>query len=71
MSFITAIYFIYKKIVHGINIEGWTSLLVVMLLMSGFQISMIGVIGEYLWRTLDELKHRKTFIIDEKVGFEE
>ena len=30
---------------------------------------MLGMIGEYIWRILDEVKGRPRYIIDEIVGF--
>src|SRR5205823_9479410 len=35
----------------GRPVEGWSSLMVVVLLLGGFQLLMLGVLGEYLWRT--------------------
>ena len=37
----------------------------VILLSSGLILSMLGVLGEYLWRTLDASRTRPPFIIDE------
>jgi hypothetical protein len=31
----------------------------------GLQMAMLGVLGEYLWRTLDEVRRRPQFVIDE------
>jgi dolichol-phosphate mannosyltransferase len=50
-------------------IEGWSSLMVVLLLVSGIQLLMLGVVGEYLWRTFDEARKRPPFIISEMSGF--
>jgi dolichol-phosphate mannosyltransferase len=32
---------------------------------SGIQMTMLGILGEYLWRTLDEIRRRPPFVIDE------
>ena len=47
---------------------GWTSLFVAVLVLSGIQMAMTGVIGEYLWRTLDEVRARPKYIIDRVVN---
>lgn len=44
--------------------EGWTSLMVVVLLVGGVQMMMMGVLGEYLWRALDEARNRPRYIIE-------
>jgi glycosyltransferase involved in cell wall biosynthesis len=51
-----------------IKVEGWSSLMIVLLVTSGLQMIMLGVVGEYLWRNFDQTRHRPIFIIDEIVG---
>jgi len=48
----------------GVDVAGWTSLIVVVLLLSGFQMLMLGIIGEYLGRTFSEAKGRPLYFID-------
>lgn len=50
----------------GVPILGWASLMCVVLLSSGLILSMLGILGEYLWRTLDASRARPPFIIDEE-----
>ena len=45
-------------------IEGWSSLIVVVLVLGGIQMVMMGVLGEYLWRALDESRRRPRYIIE-------
>ena len=49
----------------GIPIAGWASLMSVVLCASGLILTMLGVLGEYLWRVLDAARNRPVFIIDE------
>lgn len=51
----------------GVPITGWASLMCVILLSSGLILSMLGVLGEYLWRTLDASRTRPPYIIDEEL----
>ncbi len=48
-----------------IPVQGYVPLMLVMTFASGLQMSMLGVLGEYLWRTLDETRKRPPFVIDE------
>ena len=48
--------------------DGWTALMVVTLVLFGFLFFSLGIIGEYLWRTLDESRSRPVFIVDETIG---
>ena len=43
---------------------GWASLMVVVLVLGGFQMAMLGVLGEYLWRTYDEGRGRPRYVIE-------
>ena len=48
----------------GHGSEGWASLMVVLLLVSGVQMLMMGIFGEYLWRNLEETRRRPRYVID-------
>ncbi len=64
VGFASAIYFIFEKIFYNISVEGWTSLVVAIMVLSGVQLIMLGIMGEYVWRNLDETRKRPIFIID-------
>lgn len=44
--------------------QGWSSLMVVVLVIGGVQMLMMGVLGEYLWRALDESRQRPRYLIE-------
>lgn len=50
--------------VFGKPVEGWTSLMIVVLVMGGIQMLMMGTLGEYLWRALDESRRRPRYLIE-------
>ena len=52
----------------GHPVLGWTSLIVMVLVLGGFQMIMMGVLGEYLWRALDESRRRPRFLVESEVG---
>jgi|SRR5581483_2724092 len=49
-------------------VQGWASLIVVVLVLGGLQMMMLGVLGEYLWRTLEAARHRPIYFIEESSG---
>jgi polyisoprenyl-phosphate glycosyltransferase len=49
------------------NVPGWTSLMVIILLLSSAQLISIGVIGEYVGRTFVETKRRPLYLIQERI----
>ncbi len=63
--------FVYAAvvIVHalaGRSIEGWSSLMVVILILGGVQMLMLGILGEYVWRALDESRGRPRYVIERR-----
>lgn len=68
-GFIYAIVVIMNRLFFFKAIEGWASLMVVLLIVSGIQMLMLGILGEYLWRSFDESRKRPVFIIDKMIGF--
>jgi dolichol-phosphate mannosyltransferase len=63
-----ALFLIAYKIVHGQPIQGWTSLMVALAFLSGVQLLSLGILGEYLWRTLDAARARKGYLVGERSG---
>ena len=54
-----------EKITHNTPIVGWASLMCVVLCSSGVIMLMLGILGEYIWRTLDAARTRPPYIVDE------
>ena len=59
---------IVRRFVYVVPVEGWTSLICVVLMTSGVQLVMLGVLGEYLWRSFDASRQRPRFIIERRQG---
>lgn len=55
---------IYSKITSKIPMQGWSSIMIVVLFTSSFIMISLGIIGEYLYRTLDAARKRPDFIVD-------
>jgi dolichol-phosphate mannosyltransferase len=52
------------------GISGWTSLMFALLFLNGFLILGLGVLGEYVWRILDEVRRRPLYVVDHTVNLE-
>ena len=64
LSLILLIVIVCQKITGKIDVEGYTSLVMIMLMGFGIIMLSIGVIGEYLWRTYDAARKRPPYIIE-------
>lgn len=63
-------YFVIRTIVRGVDVPGYASLMVMILLLGGLQLLSLGVIGEYLGRVYDEVKARPLYIVRRRIGFD-
>ncbi|NER46960.1 MAG: glycosyltransferase family 2 protein [Symploca sp. SIO1A3] len=67
LGFGYGILIIISRLQFKIPVQGWSALMVVIILIGGFQLIFLGVIGEYLWRTFDEVRKRPVYIVREKI----
>jgi polyisoprenyl-phosphate glycosyltransferase len=60
-----AILIIALRLTMRAAIQGYASLIVAVLVMGGVQMMMLGILGEYLWRTLEAARHRPIYFLEE------
>jgi glycosyltransferase involved in cell wall biosynthesis len=53
------------------GVDGWTSLVLIILMMSGVQLTMLGFVGEYVGRIYREGKRRPLYLVRERYGFKD
>lgn len=63
LAFVMILVIVIKTLVFGDLVEGWPSLICVILMMGGIQLLAMGVIGEYLAKAYLESKHRPIYIV--------
>jgi glycosyltransferase involved in cell wall biosynthesis len=54
--------------ISGNTVEGWTSLMAVVVILGSVQMLVLGLIGEYLGRTYMQTKGRPLFVVQDVVG---
>lgn len=55
------------RVLGMIEVQGWTTLMVVILFVSSFQMIATGIVGEYVWRTLDAARNRPVFVVEKVI----
>ena len=60
-----------QKLIWGIAVPGYATIIVLILLLGGIQLVCIGIIGEYVGRTFEQSKNRPVFIPKEILTYEE
>jgi glycosyltransferase involved in cell wall biosynthesis len=63
-------YLVVRTIVHGVDVPGYASVMVMILFLGGLQLLSLGIIGEYLGRVYDEVKARPLYVVRQRIGFD-
>ena len=59
-----SLYLVTRALVFDDLQQGWPSLIAILMLGFGLTNMALGIIAEYLWRTLDVSRGRPVFLID-------
>ncbi|AOZ93309.1 glycosyltransferase family 2 protein [Paenibacillus crassostreae] len=65
ISFFYGIFVTICTLFGLIELQGWTTIIALITFLLGIIMTMLGIIGEYLWRILDESRKRPSYIVDE------
>lgn len=65
------VFVLCEKLFWGINVPGYASIIVLILLFACVQLFCIGIIGEYVGRTFEQAKDRPVYIAKEVLTYEE
>src|SRR5215467_13263796 len=68
LSIFYAIFLAVGTLFYGRSVEGWTTIIVLILMLGGLQLCVLGILGEYLWRVCDEVRRRPLFLVQDVVG---
>ncbi|MGE0040298.1 MAG: glycosyltransferase family 2 protein [Vicinamibacterales bacterium] len=64
-----AAFVVIRFAVLGDGVSGWPSLMTVLLVVGGLNLLALGLIGEYVWRILDETRRRPLYQVEDHHGF--
>ena len=70
MSMGMGLWALYIRLFTDQAVPGWTSVILAVLLIGAVQLLSLGMIGEYLGRTYEEVKRRPIYLISTAIGFE-
>lgn len=65
-----ALFVFFRFALFGGGAAGWPSLMTVLLVLGGLNLLALGLVGEYVWRILDETRRRPLFQVEDRIGFE-
>jgi polyisoprenyl-phosphate glycosyltransferase len=53
-----------QRVFFGTEAPGWSSVMIALLVLHGFELLAIGIVGEYVWRALDQVRPRPIYLVD-------
>ena len=68
-AFLYLLFVVIQKLAFGIDIPGYATIIVLILLLGGVQLLCIGIIGEYVGRTFEQSKNRPIYIAKETLTY--
>ncbi len=68
LSFLAGVFFIIKSMVLGVEVQGWTTIVALVSFLCGFILIMLGIMGEYLSRIMNQLASSEPYQIREIIG---
>jgi len=69
VAFAYAAWLVVARITGAITVvDGWTSMMVLVSLLAGVQLTTIGALGEYVGRIYTEVRHRPLYLVSETLG---
>ncbi|HEY9573273.1 MAG TPA: glycosyltransferase family 2 protein [Pusillimonas sp.] len=68
LSFAYGLFVIVKYWIYGDPVQGWATLIAVILFFSGVNLTSLGVVGEYVARIFSEVKRRPAYLLRDRIG---
>lgn len=69
IAFLYGSFLTFRTLSFGVDVPGYTSIMVAILFLGGVQLISLGIIGEYVGRIYTETKNRPTYIVYQAIGF--
>ncbi|QMT59058.1 glycosyltransferase family 2 protein [Legionella sp. PC997] len=71
LAILYGVWIIISTMIFGIETPGWATIVTTITFFGGLQLFALGVVGEYIGRVFDEVKHRPHYVIDEESSFDD
>ena len=62
------LYVLYRRLIAGATVEGWASIVSLLVIFNGVTLMLLGILGEYVGRIYEEAKGRPLYVVRERFG---
>jgi glycosyltransferase involved in cell wall biosynthesis len=62
------LYVLHRRLIAGATVEGWSSIVSLLVIFNGVILMLLGVLGEYVGRIYEEVKGRPLYMVRERFG---
>jgi dolichol-phosphate mannosyltransferase len=67
LSGLCLVYVLYLRLFTDKTVQGWSTVVVLVLVFGGVQLLSLGVVGQYVGRIFEEVKRRPLYVVEERV----
>lgn len=67
-SFLYGAFIVVEYLLYDNPVDGWPTIVTILLFFSGINLLSLGVVGEYIARVFKEVKHRPVYLIRQSIG---
>lgn len=71
LSIIFVLKVLWDRLNNLIPVQGWASLVIITMFSAGMIMFTLGILGEYIWRTMEASRNRPLSVVRDSVGFED
>ncbi len=68
MAFLFASFIVVRTLFFGVDLPGYASTMVTVLFLGGLNLLSLGIMGEYIGRMAQEVRHRPLYVVRETIG---
>ena len=69
-SLLLGLFFVFRTLILGVDVPGYASIIVAVMVLGGVQLLTMGLFGAYLGRLYEEAKRRPLYIVSQTEGLE-
>lgn len=67
LSFLYAFWIVLARLIGLLESTGWAPIMVTLLFFSGLQVTILGIVAEYIWRIYDGSRTKPSYVIDKSI----